>query len=489
MLLPPGAYAILTDDANAALFAGFGTVVPIASFPALNNDGDPLALRDDNGQLIDTVTYALAWYNDAVKDDGGWSLERRDPTTPCSSAANWTASTDPQGGTPGAQNSVFAIVPDTQAPALLAAQVLAPDQVRLLFNEPMDVATLAAGSYTLDPPVAVNAVVVENPLAVRLDLAAALVVGQLYTVSVTNVQDCPGNAIGAANSAQLALPEAPAAGDVVINELLYDPRTGGSDFVELYNRSSKTLSLADLVLANETDGQIGSPLPVSTQPVLLLPGQYVVLTEDLPYLLNAYPQTVAERALQTDLPSYNNGEGVVVLLAAGGDTLERFAYDDDLHFELLNDLEGVSLERVDPARPAEDRTNWHSAAELAGWATPGFLNSQYSEAPRPTADLTIEPAIFSPDNDGFQDLLTVSYRFEQPGFTGTLTVFDLAGRPVRELLNNALLGVEGAVSWDGIRDDGSKARIGPYVLVLEAYDLQGEVERIRRTVTLAHRLN
>ncbi|MBK8947473.1 MAG: lamin tail domain-containing protein [Flavobacteriales bacterium] len=489
VLLPPGTFAILTDDANAALFAGFGTVVSIASFPALNNDGDPLALRDDNGQLIDTVTYALAWYNDAVKDDGGWSLERRDPTTPCSSAANWTASTDPQGGTPGAQNSVFAIVPDTQAPALVAAQVLAPDQLRLLFNEPMDLASLAAGTYTLDPPVVVNTVVVENPLAVRLDLAAALVVGQLYTVTAADVQDCPGNAIGTANTAQLALPEAPTAGDVVINELLYDPRTGGSDFVELYNRSNKTLSLADLVLANETDGQIGSPLPVSTLPVLLLPGQYVVLTEDLPYLLNAYPQTVAERALQTDLPSYNNGEGVVVLLAAGGDTLERFAYDDDLHFELLNSIEGMSLERVDPARPAEDRTNWHSAAELAGWATPGFLNSQFSEAPRPTAELTIEPAIFSPDNDGFQDLLTVSYRFEQPGFTGTLTVFDLAGRPVRELLNNALLGVEGAVSWDGIRDDGSKARIGPYVLVLEAYDLQGEVERIRRTVTLAHRLN
>ncbi|MBK6626890.1 MAG: lamin tail domain-containing protein [Flavobacteriales bacterium] len=489
VLLPPGTFAILTDDANAALFAGFGTVVSIGSFPALNNDGDPLALRDDNGQLIDTVTYALAWYNDAVKDDGGWSLERRDPTTPCSSTANWTASTDPQGGTPGAQNSVFAIVPDTQAPALVAAQVLTPDQLRLLFNEPMDLASLAAGTYTLDPPVAVNTVVVENPLAVRLDLAAALVVGQLYTVTAADVQDCPGNAIGTANTAQLALPEAPTAGDVVINELLYDPRTGGSDFVELYNRSNKTLSLADLVLANETDGQIGSPLPVSTLPVLLLPGQYVVLTEDLPYLVNTYPQTVAERALQTDLPSYNNGEGVVVLLAAGGDTLERFAYDDDLHFELLNSIEGVSLERVDPARPAEDRTNWHSAAELAGWATPGFLNSQFSEAPRPTAELTIEPAIFSPDNDGFQDLLTVSYRFEQPGFTGTLTVFDLAGRPVRELLNNALLGVEGAVSWDGIRDDGSKARIGPYVLVLEAYDLQGEVERIRRTVTLAHRLN
>ncbi len=489
VLLPPGAHAILAGDATAALFSGFGTVLPIAGFPALNNDGDPLTLRDDNSLSIDTVTYALAWYADAVKDDGGWSLERRDPTMPCSGAANWTASTDLQGGTPGAQNSVFAIVPDTQAPALQEAQVLAPDQVRLLFSEPMDLASLAAGTYALDPPVPVDLVVVENVLAVRLELAGALTVGQLYTVTATDVLDCPGNAIGTANSAQLALPEAAAAGDVVINELLYDPHVGGSDFVELYNRSGKTLSLADLVLANETNGQISNPLPVSTQPVLLLPGQYVVLSEDLPQLLSAYPQTVAGRAMQTDLPSYNNGAGVVVLLTTDGDTLERFGYDDDLHFELLNDLEGVSLERVDPARAVEDRTNWHSASELAGWATPGFLNSQYSTAPAATGAITIDPAIFSPDNDGYQDLLTVAYRFEEPGFTGTLTVFDLAGRPVRVLLNNALLGVEGAVSWDGIRDDGAKARIGPYVMVLEAYDLAGHVERIRRTVTLAHRLD
>lgn len=488
VLLPPGAFAILTDDATAPLFAGFGTVVPIGSFPALNNDGDPLTLRDDNGLAIDTVTYALSWYHDAVKDDGGWTLERIDPTTPCSGSANWTASSAPQGGTPGAQNSVFAIIPDTAGPALLSAQVLSPTQVRLLFSEAMDAASLAAGTYTLEPSVAVSTVVVESALAVRLDLGSALVVGQLYTVTVAGVQDCPGNPIGTADHATLAVPEAPEAGDVVINELLYDPRSGGSDFVELLNRSTKTLSLADLMLATETDGQITGQLPVSAQPVLLLPGQYIVLTEDLNDLQGAYPQTVVDRALQTDLPSYNNGAGVVVLLTTDGDTLERFGYDDDLHFELLNDLEGVSLERVDPARAVDDRTNWHSASELAGWATPGFRNSQFSQAPQATGTLLIDPAIFSPDNDGHQDLLTVAYRFGRPGYTGTLTVFDLAGRPVRALLNNALLGMDGAVSWDGIRDDGAKARIGPYVLVMEAYDLEGNVERIRRTVTLAHRL-
>jgi len=489
ILLAPGAHAILTDDANAALYTGFGTVIPLASFPALNNDGDALVLRNDGGNAIDTVTYALGWYNDAVKDDGGWSLERRDPTAPCSGPANWTASADPQGGTPGAQNSVFAVLADTEAPALQAAQVLAPDRIRLLFSEAMDVASLATGNYALDPPVATAAIVVETPIAVRLELAAALGIGELYTVTVTGVTDCPGNPIAAANSAEVAIPEAPVPGDVVINELLYDPRVGGSDFVEIYNRSTKTLSLADLVLASGAGGQITGALPVSMEPVLLLPGQFVVLSEDLADLASTYPQTAMERALQTDLPSYNNGSGEVVLLAAGGDTLERFPYDDDLHFELLNVTEGVSLERVDPARPAGDRTNWQSASDLAGRATPGYRNSQFSETPEGGGELTIDPAIFSPDNDGYQDLLTIAYRFERPGYTGTLTVFDLAGRPLRVLLDNALLGLEGAVSWDGIADTGEKGRIGPHVVVLEAYELEGRVVRIRRTITLAHRLD
>ncbi|MCB0784182.1 MAG: hypothetical protein KDC02_08185, partial [Flavobacteriales bacterium] len=87
---------------------------------ALNNSGDPLVLTDDNGTTIDAVTYDLSWYNDAVKDDGGWTLEQIDPTTPCSGAANWTASNAGAGGTPGAQNSVYAIVPDSDPPVLVS---------------------------------------------------------------------------------------------------------------------------------------------------------------------------------------------------------------------------------------------------------------------------------------------------------------------------------------------------------------------------------
>ncbi|MBK6774942.1 MAG: lamin tail domain-containing protein [Flavobacteriales bacterium] len=117
-ILTPGMYAIVVDDANTALFTGVANVISVTSFPSMNNDGDPLSLKDAGGVVIDAVTYDLSWYNDAAKEDGGWSLEQKNCTAPCSGASNWTASTDPQGGTPGEVNSVLDITPDTQGPGV-----------------------------------------------------------------------------------------------------------------------------------------------------------------------------------------------------------------------------------------------------------------------------------------------------------------------------------------------------------------------------------
>ena len=487
-LLGPGQFVILADDALASFFTGFGTVIPITSFPSLNNDGDPLTLKDDGAAVIDAITYDLSWYQDGVKDDGGWSLEQIDPSRPCSSSANWIASNDPQGGTPGEQNSVFAIVPDTDPPALLSVQVNSASEIDLLFSEAMDMASLESGSYVITPflPVDIRTAIAAD--RVRLTLGITMVVGQLYTVSVTSVTDCPGNTIGTANTASFALPEPVEVGDVVINEVLYDPRVGGYDFVELYNKSDKVLSLANWKMANETGGVITSPIVITTASVLLLPGQYIALTESPTNISDEYPLAHTDRLFVADLPSYNNEFGTVVLQAPDATTLDLFRYDDNLHFALLNGTEGVSLERVDPARASDDNSNWHSAAEAVGWATPGYQNSQYSPTAEASGEITIDPAIFSPDNDGYQDVLTIAYAFDQAGFTGNMAVFDLAGREVRKLMENELLGTSGAVSWDGILDDNTLARIGPYVVYFEVFDLAGNTEKFRETVVVAQKL-
>ena len=50
--------------------------------------------------------------------------------------------------------------------------------------------------------------------------------------------------------------------------------------------------------------------------------------------------------------------------------LDAFSYDKDMHFELINDAEGVSLERIDQNAETNNAFNWHSAAETVGWGTP-----------------------------------------------------------------------------------------------------------------------
>lgn len=488
--LTPGGFMILCDDGNAALFSSFGSVAGFSTFPsALTNTGEPLDLKEPGGVTIDALTYSDAWYNDDIKAGGGWTLERIDPTTPCSSAANWTASNDALGGTPGEQNSVFAIVPDVVPPALVSAFVNSDTEVELVFNEAMNISSLGAGNYQFSPALTVDLAVPTSDHQVELTLGAALVVGQLYTVTVTGVTDCVGNTIGGSNTLMIALPEPVLPGDVVINEVLYDPLGSGSDFVELYNRSNKVLSLAGWKLANETGGVIGSPTVITQAAFLLMPGEYALITEDAANIEDQYALSHTDRFVEADMPSYNNGEGVVVLQDPAGDTLDRFVYNDDLHFALLNSTDGVSLERVDPDRPSSDNTNWHSAAETAGYATPGYRNSQFSENPEPSGELTINPAIFSPDNDGYQDLLTMAYTLDEPGFTGTMVVFDVAGREVVKLMDNELLGTTGVISWNGIMETGDLARMGPYVVVFEAFDLQGNVERFRETIVLAHKMN
>ncbi len=489
--LGPGGYVIITSTSNSALFAFVPNRISVSSLPSLNNDSDNLALTAPDNTVIDAVSYALSWYRDSEKQNGGWTLEQINPLAPCSGALNWIASGASMGGTPGAPNSVFDPTPDTAPPSLIAVQVVDDSTLDLVFDEAMSAASLATATYAIAPTIVVSGAqpVGGTDNRARLTLATPIVVGTVYTVTVAGAADCTGNAIGAANAGTFALPEPVAAGDLVINEVLYDPISTGSDFVELYNRSSKTISLQGLQMANETNGAIANLRLITNEPYLLLPGEYVLLTPNGSDIATRYPQSRTERFLQMTLPSYNNGSGTVALLNGASAVLDLFRYDDKIHFTLVNKPEGYSLERVDPDRATDDRTNWHTASDVAGKATPGFRNSQYSRMPESRGEMTIEPAIFSPDHDGFQDLLTIAYRFDQPGFVGTIVIYDVAGREARRLMENQLLGAAGAISWDGILDSGSKGRMGPYIVVLEAYDLAGNVETYRKTVTLAHRLD
>ncbi|WP_158010183.1 lamin tail domain-containing protein [Hymenobacter glacialis] len=491
--LLPGQYAIVCGSTRVLQFATYGKVYGPTNFPSLNNGGDQLILRGRDGRTLFEVSYSDAWYGDAKKKDGGWSLEMVDTNNYCAGASNWTASTAAIGGTPGKANSVAAARPDATAPTLLRAVALNPTTVRLYFSEKLDSTSAAILSrYVLaapSPAVTRAAPVAPDFRLVDLTLAAPLLASRSTTLTVQTATDCVGNASAPLQSATFALPEPAVSGDVVINELLFNPRVSAVRFVELLNRSPKFINLQGWQIANlKADGSGVDAKPLSAGPLVLAPGQVLAFSTNSSIIQSQYPTStdVANLVQVASLPTFPE-ESTALLFNGSGIEQDRFAYSKKLHLSLLASQDGVSLERIRASGPTLG-SNFHSAAGAVGYATPGSPNSQAQDAPGGDQELTVTPEVFTPDDDGLQDFTTLNYHLDQPGYAATVTVYDALGRLTRRLVRNETLPVNGFIQWDGIDDKGRKAAVGYYILHVELFRPSGgEKREYKKTVVLGAR--
>lgn len=488
--LLPGAYAVMVPNTQVANFSQYSQVIGISNFPSLNNSGELLQLRQPGGQLIYAVNYSETWYKDNAKKDGGWSLEMIDVTNPCGGAANWMAAADPRGGTPAQANSVAASNPDNTPPILTDVTAITPDKLLLTFNEKLDSAQAASiAHYSFDPAITITNVQVPGPLftEVILQLASPLQENQLYTLTATNIADCAGNLHAEPLQVAFALPSAPGRGDVVINEILFNPRPNSADFVELVNRSDKYLNLKNWQLAGTSGDSIGNLKTITTANYVLAPGQYVVLSSNPENIKTNYPAAKEDAFLKmVALPVYPDEAGTVVVLQPDGTTNDQFSYDGKMHFALLDDVNGVSLERVRLAGESI-AGNFHSAATTV-FATPGYQNSQAQSGVQAQQMFQVEPKVFSPDGDGYDDFTTINYTTDETGLVANITIFDAQGREVRKLARNELLAADGFFQWDGLKADGSKAATGYYLFYIELFGLNGEKNAYKEKVVLGGKL-
>ena len=465
--LLPGEYIVLTATANVDSFA---VATGVTSFPSLNNSGDNIVIRDNSGVVLDSITYSDSWYNDDNKDGGGYTIERINPNDPCTDFSDWSASNDALGGTPGLQNSIFNSTPDTSVPAIDQLVALAPNYLEVYFTEGMDSLSLVNAIVSVIPSLTIQNTYVlgEHPAMFTLQFNENFIASQTYSVELQNVADCWMNSTTLIGN--FALPETAVSGDVVINEILFDPYTGGSDWVELYNNSNKLIDLYNWELATYDDDTIGGNALISSH-FVLYPGEYVVITEDSNQIIQDYPAAVIGRFIESDVPSLTNDSSTVYIIQ-GTEVIDRVAYTDDWHFQLLDNTDGKSLERLDPNGISTDSDNWHTAAEAIGFGTPGDENSQLNPIVN-GGNFTFESETISPDNDGYEDVLQVNYQMEAAGMVGKFVVYDDRGRLVKEVFASELLASEGVFTWDGIREDGTKASIGTYIAIFEAYDIDG----------------
>ena len=481
-ILEPDSFIILCEAGNESLFSLFGKTLGLKGFPSLNNSGDAIFFKNADGQIIHNVKYDLASYGDEIKSDGGWSLEMMDNENLCN-PFNFKASVAAIGGSPGKINSIKKSNPDNQKPFIKKITIKSDLLIQLMFNETID--SLKAsniGNYQITENVIANILI--NKEMLELKFVQPLLPNKFYTLTVKGIMDNCDNVSD--TSIRIIMAERPKPGDIAINELLFNPTTGGADIIEIYNKTDKILSLKNLILYNwDTNKQPDDITLIDTTGAVILPHSFMVFTSNPSWVSEYYKNCDTSTLFKlSSLPTMADDYGHISLADETKTIIDELDYNKSMHFQLLTDFEGVSLERISYDISSAEISNWTSAAATSGFATPGLINSHSLLVNKSEDWLTISPTLFSPDEDGVDDLVSFTIQATSQNQQATLIIFDSYGKLVTTLVNNSPIGSTQTWFWDGMDKDGKKSAIGIYIVYAELFGLDGKKHVKKKTVTV-----
>jgi len=161
---------------------------------------------------------------------------------------------------------------------------------------------------------------------------------------------------------------------LVINEIMYSPKSDSSEWIELYNRSSASLDLKDWTIEDSRQ----EPVKIRSSSLLCPPGSYLLLVEDLFLFKMQYPDIDSNLVLQpidgwndlnNNTQSGKSYADILILRESTGLAIDSVPYDDS-----WGGGAGISLERKSPEESSLDSLNWSSSHALRG-ATPASSNS------------------------------------------------------------------------------------------------------------------
>jgi hypothetical protein len=488
----PKEYIIFSSNSGAAgTLQNFGRTVGISNWPVMRRESDTLALFNGMDQsVIFSLVWQRSWFQSELKAQDGWSLEMIDPTYACGGASNWSASVHPKGASPGAQNSIYASKPDLGLQKIQSVYMSSGQEVIVEFNQKIHPDYWHYARFSIDPEMEILHQSTVWPLHhhAKIRLSTMPKPRIRYTLHANGIKNCYGKwARSEELSASFYLPEQPENGDLLVNEILFNPPAGGYDFVEIINVSDKHIDIKDFHFANARDLELNEIRRITDRSLMIHPGDIIAFTENRKRLIADFPKSLNGNIQVVDrLPAWNNTSGSVFLLNDDLDTLDYFHYDENMHHPRVSNRRGVSLERIKTSVSALEPDNWTSAASASGFATPGLPNSQQvSYESSGSYTLKAEPAVFAPEDPAGRNFSNIYYNLAEPGYSGNIVIYDIQGRLVKHLAQNQLLPVEGFIRWDGEDESGRKASIGYYIIHMEVYHPSGKKVQDKARVAVA----
>ena len=488
IVIPPLRYLVLAvSPAVAALFnIADSFVVVLDNFPTLNNLGDVLLLRDFTDAVIDSAAYQTNWGAPKISSAEKIWHERENV------AGNWRPSQDSRGGTPAALNSVSPRDIDL-AMVRLSFDPLDPragEEVHLIATARNSgrrtverfIVTFANDRNQDDEIQAgeeIGAISVTQPLSAE----DSVVIQQLWPQPPSGKHDvlavisAPLDAVAGNDRISARLSVGYKLRSVVINEIYYAPRSGEVEWVEFSNRSNQPV---DLSAWRWRDADADFPIVFPDSTLILAPGELALLTAGRNI---SHVDPSARIIVPKNWLTLNNDHEQLVLADFHGSVQDSLSFSQE-----WGGGAGVSLERINPNLASTDSANWSSCVDAVR-STPGRRNSIFTEFVPKQAALTVSPQIISPDEDGRDDLAIIQLQIPATTATVHLKIYDVRGRLVHQLLNNAPVGATYQVVWNGYKENKQPVPTGIYIVYLQAIQATGGVlVEARATLVLARQL-
>lgn len=485
----PGDIFILCSQDDDALFSKFGKTASLKQFPSLTDAGRIICLADSTGSLIHGIEYSDAWYGNELKKEGGWSLEIIDRGMPFNMEDNWKASASRSGGTPGSVNSVSGNNPDTYFRGFENVFPVDSITLKVRFSEYLPTYTSLVRTLKVEGK-DVSSVIPDDLLnrTFIVRTTEAIERNREYILQTgEDLKDFAGNPIQRKEFV-FGLAEIAVEGDILFNEILFNPFPGDPDFIEFFNVSGKIIDASRLQLVSVSGSDTSGLLFLSKENRCILPGAYYAITTDKRSVLQRYTGSVPDQIFEVnDLPSMPDDKGHLILFNRELERIDEMEYNEDMHYPLLASAEGVSLEKTAPDLGSGEKINWHSASESSGWGTPGFRNSVFIENENITDQVVLSSTRLTPDYDGNEDFLTINFNLSGTGNVVSVEILDERGNPVRKLASVMLSSPQTSLIWDGTADDGSPVMTGIYIVYATLYNDKGKTAKWKKVCAVIRR--
>lgn len=437
-------------DGNAHLFFPF-------NFPSLNNSGDGIYLFDHTESVIDSLNYDTDWPLTSER-----STEKIRQSYTSNELSNWLLADENISMTPGTKNSVMVLdvdgmiiqdtityspippFPDSAVTILIPIVNVGVESFDGTFS--IEINDDEIGDGTIPIISMGDTIIVESKIVSPIS--------GLHSISI--ILDIVDDGNYENNIATFLLPVRYLFGSVLVNEFFPLPDSTESEFVEIIPQKNVNIN-------NWTIRDLGGAKGVLPN-LDLSAFTYCLITDDSSFL-DIIPDTSILILPGNGLPGLNNSSETIYILDHTESVIDSVQYNENWSL-----MDSRSVEKYRITDTSNEPNNWGISVGEVG-KTPGFQNSLFFSDLPTKGSVTISPDPFSPDGDGIDDELTITYSLPYLGAAIRWEIIDMAGRVIAKPYYNYQVGQNGKLTWNGKRDNGKSARIGIYVMKISFQDV------------------